>query len=736
MSSTRSAHPAVFRPLQAKFLTIPQTPLCYWLGDRFFELLAARTVGHVATLVQQLITADNDRFLRFVWEVEAPEGRWLRYVKGGGYGRWLGYEQWLVDWHGDGAAIKENIVAKYPYLNGKWSWLVKTETFFRDGWTYSNTVRGCLGVRRLTDDSVADSKSPALLPREEIHGLGAILNSRVVSYLLRSLSASLDFRESYVARIPLPQSPPHALALYESGCMALKAWLVGRDPTERSFAVAYQGGPASLAAAHELAATHAEAVAAVLHALEGLSEHEVFAAYGIAGDDLAAVLDETGTPAGLHPLIEGYDQLPPLPEGLEVSEELLNRLAAEPRRALSTTELSSLKTRLSALYEAGPGAAVEAEKTDGTSDGEDEDEEEAAVSGARIPIPAETFVEELSQKLEIHPVSVYWLLRELRAKGVVCAPERRRFVEDLFSVMVLRLLGHRWPRQIESGEPPAPWQDRDGIIPISEGTGEPTLLAGVRERLADDFGPDRVNAVEAEFGEIVGRALFEWLAADFFRRHISQFRKRPIAWQVQSAPEENGKRRGRGGRRRAPVFSCLIYYHRVDADLLPKLRSQYIGPLRARLATELAGVERVQDRTDEQNQRRDNLLAALDELKAFDARLEEVIASGFHSASLETVAAKEPLNRFMSRDGRAPAPASRDALLAQERRYDPDVNDGVRVNIAPLQRAGLLAADVLAPKGVEKAIGDRAEWRADERRWCREGKLPQPGWWSMGADPA
>jgi hypothetical protein len=20
-------------------------------------------------------------------------------------------------------------------------------------------------------------------------------------------------------------------------------------------------------------------------------------------------------------------------------------------------------------------------------------------------------------------------------------------------------------------------------------------------------------------------------------------------------------------------------------------------------------------------------------------------------------------------------------------------------------------------------------WRADERRWCREGKLPQPGWW-------
>ena len=67
--------------------------------------------------------------------------------------------------------------------------------------------------------------------------------------------------------------------------------------------------------------------------------------------------------------------------------------------------------------------------------------------------------------------------------------------------------------------------------------------------------------------------------------------------------------------------------------------------------------------------------------------------------------------------------------IAQERSYIPHVGDGVRVNIAPLQKAGVLAADVLAKKDVDKAIADRAEWRANERRWCREGKLPQPGWW-------
>jgi len=47
----------------------------------------------------------------------------------------------------------------------------------------------------------------------------------------------------------------------------------------------------------------------------------------------------------------------------------------------------------------------------------------------------------------------------------------------------------------------------------------------------------------------------------------------------------------------------------------------------------------------------------------------------------------------------------------------------------PGQKAGLLKTDVLAGKDIEKAFADRAAWRDDERRWCREGKLSKPGWW-------
>ena len=82
-------------------------------------------------------------------------------------------------------------------------------------------------------------------------------------------------------------------------------------------------------------------------------------------------------------------------------------------------------------------------------------------------------------------------------------------------------------------------------------------------------------------------------------------------------------------------------------------------------------------------------------------------------------------------DERRSPPRTVAEFIAQESTYAPDINDGVRVNIAPLQRAGLLPAEVIAKKDVDKAIADRAEWQADERRWCREGKLPYPDWWKQ-----
>jgi hypothetical protein len=313
-----------------------------------------------------------------------------------------------------------------------------------------------------------------------------------------------------------------------------------------------------------------------------------------------------------------------------------------------------------------------------------------------------------------------------RALGNEPLSSIEELVDDLADSYVLTLLGVR-PARGDS----RPVRDEDGIIPIVGGTGEEALLQRVRRQIAEDFGAANVNAVERDFQQLCGKSLGEWLASDFFKRHISRFMKRPVAWQFESALAATGsRRRGRATGRKQPAFSCLVAYKRLDRDLIPKLRSQYIGPLRTRLETELAGSELLRERTADQDARRLELKGKLEELKAFDARLERVLALGFASPTLDEIAANEPLDKWTSRGGRARAPETREAFLAQERRYDPDLSDGVRVNVSPLQRAGVLAADVLPAKDIEEAIAARAQWRADERRWCREGKLPRPGWWT------
>ena len=304
------------------------------------------------------------------------------------------------------------------------------------------------------------------------------------------------------------------------------------------------------------------------------------------------------------------------------------------------------------------------------------------------------------------------------------------YEQDLFCVIIFRLLGHRWPKQIEAGELLPEWSDKDGIIPLTPGLPEPILLERVRDRMPEEFYGSVVAAREREFEETLGESLEKWLSSSFFKHHISQFKKRPIAWQLSSrTTNSTGGKGKKKGLDKAPAFSCLVYYHKLDYNSLTVLQSQYARPLRQSYETELRTLDNAAFLTPDQSSRRLQLEAWIDELKDFEARLEQCAREGFATPALESVGRNESFDHWTSRDGHVASPSNRAEFESQEMRYDPDLNDGVRVNIAPLQKFGLLAADVLDAKDIEKAIADRAEWRADERRWCRDGKLPQPGWW-------
>lgn len=193
-------------------------------------------------------------------------------------------------------------------------------------------------------------------------------------------------------------------------------------------------------------------------------------------------------------------------------------------------------------------------------------------------------------------------------------------VTDYFFALVLRILGHRWPKQYETNEPVPDWSDRDGIIPITDGTQESTLLDRVRQRITVDFPVEHEASIQREFAEVMDKPLDEWLDRDFFQYQVGQFKKRPVAWQIQS---------GKYTSRVSPAFACLIYYHKVDADALPKIRAQYVGGLLARYKTELRTLAGIVTPTGDQAARKVQLENWIDELQAFDAKLETLTTAGF-----------------------------------------------------------------------------------------------------------
>ena len=79
----------------------------------------------------------------------------------------------------------------------------------------------------------------------------------------------------------------------------------------------------------------------------------------------------------------------------------------------------------------------------------EEEDSTGPTSGANFPIPAETLLEKLCSQLQLNPLTVAHLLLEgIEREGWRSIPEEKRLMEGRLTVLILSVLGHRWPRQI------------------------------------------------------------------------------------------------------------------------------------------------------------------------------------------------------------------------------------------------------------------------------------------------
>lgn len=251
---------------------------------------------------------------------------------------------------------------------------------------------------------------------------------------------------------------------------------------------------------------------------------------------------------------------------------------------------------------------------------------------------------------------------------------------DPLQVAIARLLGYRWPAEtdpdmelsdeahhwISRCEPLLKLADNDGIVCIPPVRGEPAAADRLLNLLAAAYGKDWNTEVLARLlkaADHADKTLDTWLREKFFTQHCKLFQHRPFIWHIW-----DGLRDG---------FAALVNYHQFDHKALETLTYTYLGDWITRQKKDIeTGTDGAQEK-----------LAAAEQLKH---RLELILHG------------EAPYDIFVRWKPLAQQPIG----------WNPDLNDGVRLNIRPflsVPDVGKKGAGVLRDKPGIKWDKDRGK---------------------------
>jgi hypothetical protein len=222
---------------------------------------------------------------------------------------------------------------------------------------------------------------------------------------------------------------------------------------------------------------------------------------------------------------------------------------------------------------------------------------------------------------------------------------------ESLQVAVARLLGYRWPAELDNEmelsdeargwikktEALLPYADPDGIVCIPPVRGEDPASDRLLNLLAAAFGDswsgDKLSELLSLAGHS-GKTLDSWLRDKFFTQHCALFHHRPFIWHIWDGLPDG--------------FAALINYHKLDGKNLENVIYSYLGDwINRQKRDQETGIDGAGEK-----------LAAAENLKK---RLELILEG------------ESPCDIFVRWK----------PLEKQPIGWDPDINDGVRLNIRP-----------------------------------------------------
>ncbi len=198
---------------QENFSKIPGMPVAYWVSEAVFNTFDNSKLEKYGVARAGLSTGDNDRFLRYWFEVnyhnvdfdsnsrkEAQERqyKWFPHTKGGELRKWYGNLEYIVDWYNDGYEIRH-----FYGQNGRLASRPQNmDYYFLPGVTWTNITSGIPSFRLLGSGFIQGARGPAIFG-EQVYYLLGLYNSIVARKIFEIIAPTITYEVGHISNLPI-----------------------------------------------------------------------------------------------------------------------------------------------------------------------------------------------------------------------------------------------------------------------------------------------------------------------------------------------------------------------------------------------------------------------------------------------------------------------------------------------------------------------------------------------------
>lgn len=189
-----------FAAKQKNFSKIPGMPVAYWVSENFIRAFERGiSIDSISDFTgSQHITANNDKYLRLHWEIDANKvgmgKKWVYYAKGGDFRKWYGNIELVVDWS-EGAV-------QY-YKTNSTSNLLAEKYRFKEGITYTELTSSVNTFRYLPPVCIFDKKGPSIVSVKKLWYCLGIFGTKIAPLYFAILNPTLSTQVRDVKNLPI-----------------------------------------------------------------------------------------------------------------------------------------------------------------------------------------------------------------------------------------------------------------------------------------------------------------------------------------------------------------------------------------------------------------------------------------------------------------------------------------------------------------------------------------------------